>query len=64
MYLGMSDSPAIRDQKDVQPEFKTLAQRKLIEFDINYNQAVSRNLARQLIEHARVQFIPQWLQGD
>jgi hypothetical protein len=64
MYLGLSDSPAIRDQKDVQPEFKTLAQRKLIEFDINYNQAVSRNLARQLIEHARVQFIPQWLQGE
>jgi hypothetical protein len=63
MYLGLSSSPAVLDQKDVQPEFKTLAQKKLIEFDINYNQAVSRNLARQLIEHARVQFIPQWLTG-
>lgn len=62
MYLGLSDSPAVHDQKDIQPEFKTLAQRKLIEFHINYNQAVSRNLARQLIEHAKVQFIPQWLQ--
>lgn len=63
MYIGLSNSPAVHDQKDVQPEFKTLAQRKLVEFDINYNQAVSRDLARQLIEHARVQFIPQWLTG-
>lgn len=64
MYLGLSDSPAIHDQKDIQPEFKTLAQRKLIEFDINYNQAVSRDLARQLILHARVQWIPKWLIGE
>jgi hypothetical protein len=61
MKLGLSDSPAIRDIKLTSPEFKTLAQRKMIEFNINYRQNVVRDEARQFIEHARVQFIPQWL---
>jgi len=61
MYLGLSESPAIRDIKDPQPEFKILAQSKRIEFEINYNQVVSRDLARQLIKHARVKFYdPKW----
>jgi hypothetical protein len=61
MYLGLSESPAIHDEKDTQPEMKILAVRKSIEFDINYNQMVSRNIARQLIEHAKVKFFdPHW----
>jgi hypothetical protein len=62
MNIGLSSSPAIHDEKDIQPEMKIISQRKLIEFDINYRQSVSRNIARQLIEHAKVQFYdPQWL---
>jgi hypothetical protein len=61
MKIGLSESPAIKDIKLPQPEFKILAQRKLVEFNINYRQWVVRDEARQFIEHAKVQFIPQWL---
>jgi hypothetical protein len=63
MTLGLSHVPAIRDEKLTQPEFKILAQRKMIEFDINYRQKVIRDQARQFIEHVKVQFTPQWLQS-
>jgi hypothetical protein len=63
MKLGLSDSPAIKDIKLTQPEFKILAQRKLIIFEINYRQNVVRDEARQFILHAKVQFIPQWLRN-
>jgi hypothetical protein len=61
MKLGLSDSPAIKDEKLTQPEFKILAQRKMIEFRINYRQNVVRDEARQFIEHAKVQFFPKVL---
>jgi hypothetical protein len=61
MKLGLSDSPAIQDVKLPQPEFKILAQRKLVEFNINYRQWTVRDEARQFIEHVKVQYIPQWL---
>jgi hypothetical protein len=62
MKLGLSDSPAIRDIKLAQPEFKILAQRKQVEFNINYRQNVVRDEFRQFIEHAKVQFYnPHWL---
>jgi len=63
MKLGLSDSPAIVDEKLTQPELKILAQRKLVTFSINYRQNVIRDEARQFIEHVRVQFIPQWLKS-
>jgi hypothetical protein len=60
-YIGLAESPAINDEKDVQPEMKIISKRKYIEFDINYCQSVSRDMARQLIEHAKVQFYnPRW----
>jgi hypothetical protein len=62
MKLGLSDSPAVKDIKLPQPEFKVLAQRKLVEFEINYRQNVIRDEFRQFIEHAKVQFYnPHWL---
>jgi hypothetical protein len=62
MKLGLSDSPAIKDIKLTHPEFKILAQRKLVEFNINYRQNVVRDEARQFILHAKVQFYsPHWL---
>lgn len=61
MKLGLRNSPAIQDIKEKQPEFKTLSQRKLIEFDVNYRQLVVRDESRQFIEHAKVQFYnPRW----
>jgi hypothetical protein len=61
MKLGLRNSPAIQDIKLPQSEFKILAQRKLIEFEINYRQLVVRDEARQFIEHAKVQFYnPHW----
>jgi hypothetical protein len=56
MKLGLSDSPAIKDIKLPQPEFEILAQRKMVEFNINYRQNVIRDEVRQFIEHAKVQF--------
>jgi hypothetical protein len=62
MKIGLSESPAIRDEKLTQPEFKILSQRKMIEFNINYRQNVIRDEARQLIEHVKVRFYdPHWL---
>jgi hypothetical protein len=56
MTIGMASSPIIKDVKQPQSEFKIIAQRKLIEFDVNYLQSASRNIARQLIEHVKVNF--------
>jgi hypothetical protein len=61
MKLGLSDSPAIKDIKLTAPEFKILAQRKQIDFNINYRQWTIRDEYRQFIEHVRVQLLPQWL---
>jgi hypothetical protein len=61
MSLGMASSPCIKDEKIPQSEMKIIAQYKCIEFDVNYLQAVSRDIARQFILHARVQFYdPHW----
>ena len=56
MTLGFANSPAIYDEKTTQTEFKIIAQHKTIEFDVNYLQTVVRDIVRQFILHARVQF--------
>jgi hypothetical protein len=56
MTIGYANSPAIYDEKTIQTEMKIIAQHKTIEFDVNYLQTVARNIARQFILHARVQF--------
>jgi len=61
MTIGMANSPAIYDMKTTQTEMKIIAQHKVIEFDVNYLQTVVRDIARQFILHARVQFYdPHW----
>jgi hypothetical protein len=58
--IGIAGSPsAIVDVKQPQPEMRVLAQRKSITFDVNYLQSVSRDLARQYILAAKVQFFPR-----
>jgi hypothetical protein len=62
--IGIAGSPSpIIDVKHPQPELKVLAQRKSITFDVNYKQSVSRNVARQYIEAAKIAFTPTVLVG-
>jgi hypothetical protein len=56
--IGMANSPTVTDEKRTQPEFKILAQKKTIAFDVNYFQSVARAEARQLIRNAIVTFMP------
>jgi hypothetical protein len=61
MTLGFANSPAIYDEKLTQTEMKIVSQYKTIEFDVNYLQTVVRDIARQFILHAKVQFYdPAW----
>jgi hypothetical protein len=61
MSIGMANSPHIRDEKHTQTEMKIISQRKLIEFEVNYLQSVVRDIFRQFILHAKVQFYdPKW----
>ena len=54
-----SHVPIIRDEKRTQRELGILAQKKSIEFEINYTQGAIRNIARQLIETAITSIPPQ-----
>jgi hypothetical protein len=54
-FIGFVNMPVISDQKHLQTEFKIIAQRKMISLDINYMQSASRDIARQFIEHVKVQ---------
>lgn len=47
---GVMNIPVIADDKEGQNEINTLAQKKKMVFDVSYNQAAIRNVARQLIE--------------
>jgi hypothetical protein len=65
MKLGLSDSPAIKDLKLPSPEFKILANRKMIEFNVNYRQNVIRDEFRQFIDHVKVKFYnPRWIDNS
>jgi hypothetical protein len=55
-FIGIANMPVIKDEKHIQAEFKILAQRKSIKFDVNYFQSASRDIARQFIEHVKVQY--------
>lgn len=57
-YIGMSNMPIIRDEKLTQPEIQTIAQKKSIEFKINYVQTAVRDVARQFIEKFKVTYYP------
>jgi hypothetical protein len=57
-WYGIANTPNIEDEKRVQSEFRFIAQKKTLEFDINYQQTTARDVARQLIEHAKVTLSP------
>ena len=57
-YIGILNMPIISDEKDGARETQTIAQKKTIEFEVSYLQETVRNVSRQLIKHAIVNFIP------
>jgi hypothetical protein len=50
--MGVTNMPVARDEKRNQAELSTLAQKKTIEFEVNYYQARARSVGRQLITSA------------
>jgi hypothetical protein len=54
-YIGMMNMPIVRDEKLIQTELNTIAQKKTIEFKVSYLQNSVRNVARQHILKSRVQ---------
>jgi hypothetical protein len=52
MLIGLANSPIIRDEKRVSVELGVLAQKKVIDFEVNYYQSAARNVARAMIESA------------
>ena len=54
----MQEMPIISDEKRVQPEYRILAQKKVVSFEVSYLQSVARDMARQIIKKAVVQFYP------
>lgn len=58
--FGIMNSPVVRDDRRAQVELAALAMRKMVDFEINYNQARSREIAQQLIS----QIVPTYLLSD
>ena len=54
--MGITNSPVPRDEHQGQVELGVLAQKKTIEYEVNYLQAAARDLARQLILSAFVTY--------
>lgn len=55
--MGIMNIPTIRDEKRTQTELGTLAQKKSVEFQVNYYQGTARNIARQLISRVIPSYI-------
>lgn len=56
--FGMVAPAAIVDEKRTQPALTVLAQKKILQFDVSYNQYQMRNVARQLILKVIETFTP------
>lgn len=59
--IGLMNMPIVKDEKRVQTELNVIAQKKTIDFDVSYNQATVRDLARQYIRQCIVDFEPEFL---
>jgi len=57
--IGIMNMPVVRDDKRTQPELATLAQKKIIEFEVSYHQRRIADVARQLIETAIPDYRPR-----
>jgi hypothetical protein len=57
-YFGIMNCPIPRDEKTRQNELSIIAQKKSIHFKINYNQASIRDIVRQIIGRAIINYDP------
>ena len=57
--FGIMNLPVVRDAKRTQSELATLAQKKVIDFEVSYHQARIADVARQLIKSAVPTYLPQ-----
>lgn len=57
--IGIMNRPIIRDEKREQRELGTIAQKKVIEYEVNYIQSNIVNFTRQLIVSTVPSFLPQ-----
>jgi hypothetical protein len=62
--IGMANMPVVRDEKRIQPEMGVVALKKTIEFEVWYNQASMRNVARQQIQSWINNYLPQPLTAE
>lgn len=56
--LGVMNMPVVRDGKRTQAELLVIAMQKFIDFEISYNQATVRDVARQYLEKCIVDYQP------
>ena len=61
--IGIMNMPVIRDPKRVSAELGVIAQKKIIDFEVSYNQTTARNVARQYIEKVVIDYRPQPLKA-
>ncbi len=47
--FGITNMPVVRDDKETQSDLDTLAQKKVIDFEVSYTQGVARDVAQRLI---------------
>jgi hypothetical protein len=57
-YIGMMSSPVLRDEQRGQNELNTLAIKKTLEYEVSYIQSSARDIARQIIGRAIVDYEP------
>jgi len=59
--IGIMNTPIVIDAKRTQSELTTLAQKKIIDFEVSYNQARIADVARQLIVTVIPTYLPRGL---
>lgn len=57
--IGIMGDAVVRDAKRTQEELGVIAMKKLIEFEVSYNQGTQNNIARALLLAAQETFLPQ-----
>ena len=55
--MGLMNSPVVRDLKRGQVEFQAIAQKKAIDFEVNYYQSIARQITRQTLQQVATTFL-------
>jgi hypothetical protein len=55
--IGIMNMVSVRDERVAQSELSILAQKKTVDYEVNYNQTAIRRLSRDLIKSAFVTYI-------